>query len=116
MRVPLGVVFNMPAWNYPLLTCVNAVVPAILAGNAVVLKHSSRSALCGEHFADGFASAGAPAGLCQAIHCDHAAAAAIGADPRVAYVAFTGSVSGGHAVYRATAGGRGRRMHLAGGY
>ncbi len=102
-RVPLGVVLNMPAWNYPLLTCVNAVVPALLAGNAVVLKHSSRTALCGEHFAEAFRAAGAPDGLLCAVHCDHAAAAAMAADPRVGYVAFTGSVQGGHAVYAAVA-------------
>ena len=105
-RVPLGVVFNMPAWNYPLLTCVNAVVPAVLAGNAVLLKHSSRTALCGEHFADAFARAGAPPGLFQAFHCDHDTAARIAKDPRVGYVAFTGSVSGGHAVYRSVASER----------
>jgi acyl-CoA reductase-like NAD-dependent aldehyde dehydrogenase len=104
-RVPLGVVFNMPAWNYPLLTCVNAVVPAVLAGNAVVLKHSSRTALCGEHFADAFARAGAPEGLFCAIHCDHALAARIARDRRVGFVAFTGSVAGGHAVYQAVASG-----------
>jgi acyl-CoA reductase-like NAD-dependent aldehyde dehydrogenase len=102
-RVPLGVVFNMPAWNYPLLTCVNVVFPAVLAGNAVLLKHSTRTALCGEHFADGFAAAGAPEGLVAAVHCDHDAAARIAADRRVGYVGFTGSVSGGHAVYRAVA-------------
>ncbi|MBW2459282.1 MAG: aldehyde dehydrogenase family protein [Deltaproteobacteria bacterium] len=103
-RVPLGVVFNMPAWNYPLLTCVNAVVPALLAGNAVVLKHSTRTALCGEHFAQAFEQAGAPPGLLQALHCDHATAARVARDRRVAYVAFTGSVSGGRAVYQAVAG------------
>jgi acyl-CoA reductase-like NAD-dependent aldehyde dehydrogenase len=102
-RVPLGVVFNMPAWNYPLLTCVNAAIPAVLAGNAVVLKHSSRTALCGEHFAEAFAQAGAPPGLFTAIHTDHAQAGRIAADRRVDYVAFTGSVGGGHAVYQAVA-------------
>ncbi len=103
-RVPLGVVFNMPAWNYPLLTCVNALVPAVLAGNAVVLKHSTRTALCGEHFADAFAAAGAPEGLVTAIHCDHDAAADLAR--QADYVAFTGSVAGGHAVYRAVAASR----------
>jgi len=102
-RAPLGVVFNMPAWNYPLLTAVNVVIPAILAGNAVVLKHSSRSALCGEHFAEAFRGAGAPAGTCQAIQCSHAIAAQIAADNRVGFVGFTGSVPGGRAVYRAVA-------------
>ena len=104
-RVPLGVVFNMPAWNYPLLTCVNVVIPAVLAGNAVLLKHSTRSALCGEHFADAFVAAGAPTGLVSALHCSHATAALIAADRRVGYVAFTGSVKGGHAVYQAVASG-----------
>ena len=104
-RVPVGVVFNIPAWNYPLLTCVNVAIPAILAGNALVLKHSTRTALCGEHFADAYRKAGAPDGLVTAVHCDHGAAAKIAADRRVGYVAFTGSVGGGHAVYRAVASG-----------
>lgn len=104
-RVPIGVVFNMPAWNYPLLTCVNVAIPAILAGNALLLKHSTRTALCGEHFADAYRKAGAPNGLVTALHCDHAMAATIAADPRVGYVAFTGSVAGGHAVYQAVASG-----------
>ncbi len=72
MRAPLGVVFNLPAWNYPLLTAVNVVIPAVLSGNVVLLKHSPRSPLCGEHFATAFAEAGAPPGLVQAFHCDHA--------------------------------------------
>lgn len=104
-HAPLGIVFNMPAWNYPLLTAINVVVPAILAGNAVVLKHSSRSALCGEHFAEAFRGAGAPEGACQAIQCSHATAAQIAADHRVGFVGFTGSVPGGRAVYRAVAEG-----------
>ncbi|MEJ7732150.1 MAG: aldehyde dehydrogenase family protein [Polyangiaceae bacterium] len=103
VRTPLGVVFNLPAWNYPLLTAVNVVVPAVLAGDAVVLKHSTRSALCGEHFADAFARAGAPAGLVQALHCDHDTSARIIGDARVGFVAFTGSVDGGHKVYAAAA-------------
>jgi acyl-CoA reductase-like NAD-dependent aldehyde dehydrogenase len=103
VREPHGVVFNMPAWNYPLLTGVNVVVPAVLAGNAVVLKHSARSALCGEHFADAFARAGAPAGLVQALHCDHTTSERIVGDPRVGYVGFTGSVDGGHRIYAAAA-------------
>ena len=103
VRAPLGVVLNLPAWNYPLLTAVNVVVPAVLAGNAVVLKHSTRSALCGEHFADAFARAGAPEHVVQALHCDHATSERMVGDPRVGYVAFTGSVQGGHKLYAATA-------------
>ncbi|MRG90468.1 aldehyde dehydrogenase family protein [Polyangium spumosum] len=105
-RAPLGVVFNLPAWNYPLLTAVNVVIPAVLAGNAVILKHSPRSPLCGEHFADALRDAGAPAGLVQALHCDHEMAGKIMVDPRVDHVAFTGSVAGGHKVYAQTAAAR----------
>jgi acyl-CoA reductase-like NAD-dependent aldehyde dehydrogenase len=105
-HTPLGVVVNLPSWNYPLLTCVNAVIPAVLAGNAVVLKHSSRSPLCGEHFAEAFARVGAPRGLFQALHCDHGTSERIVADPRVDFVAFTGSVQGGHRIYTAAASRR----------
>lgn len=103
VRAPLGVVFNLPAWNYPLLTAVNVVVPAVLSGNVVLLKHSPRSPLCGEHFATAFAEAGAPPGLVQAFHCDHPTSERIAADPRVGFVAFTGSVEGGRRIYAATA-------------
>jgi acyl-CoA reductase-like NAD-dependent aldehyde dehydrogenase len=106
VRCPLGVVFSLPAWNYPLLTAVNVVIPAVLAGNAVVLKHSPRSPLCGEHFAEAFVRAGAPAELVQALHTDYPTAEAIAGDPRVNFVAFTGSVYGGHRIYGAAAGKR----------
>ncbi len=100
-RCPLGVVFALPAWNYPLLTAVNAVIPAVMAGNVVVLKHSARSPLCADHFADAFLRAGAPPDLVQAIHTDYPTAEAIAGDGRVNYVAFTGSVYGGHRIYAA---------------
>src|ERR1700722_12339093 len=58
VKEPLGVVLDLPAWNYPLLTAVNAVIPAVLAGNAVIVKHSPRSPLCGAHFAKAFVEAG----------------------------------------------------------
>ena len=98
VREPLGVVLDLPAWNYPLLTAVNAVVPAVLAGNAVVLKHSPRSPLCGEHFARAFAEAGGPAHLVQALHCDHPTSEATVGDARVDHVVFTGSIYGGHRI------------------
>lgn len=106
VREPHGVVFSLPAWNYPLLTAVNVVVPAALAGNAVVLKHSPRSPLCGEHFARAFAAAGAPPGVVQALHCDHPTSERIAGDGRVDHVAFTGSVYGGHRIYAAAAANR----------
>jgi acyl-CoA reductase-like NAD-dependent aldehyde dehydrogenase len=106
VREPHGVVLSLPAWNYPLLTAVNVVVPAVLAGNGVVLKHSPRSPLSGEHFARAFEAAGAPPSLVRALHCDHATSERIAGDPRIDYVAFTGSVFGGHRIYAAAAANR----------
>ncbi len=108
-RDPLGVVLDLPAWNYPLLTAVNAVIPAVLAGNSVIVKHSPRSPLCGKHFADAFAVAGAPKGLVLALDCDHPTSEKIVADPRVDHVIFTGSIFGGHRIARAAAG---KFMHV----
>ncbi len=101
VREPLGVVLDLPAWNYPLLTAVNCVVPAVLAGNSVIVKHSPRSPLCGEHFARAFEKAGAPAHLVQALHCDHPTAERLAADERVDHVVFTGSIFGGHRIVQA---------------
>lgn len=103
VREPLGVVFDLPAWNYPLLTAVNCVIPAVIAGNAVVIKHSPRSPLAGEHFARAFVGAGAPAYLVQALHCDHPTSERLVGDPRVDHVVFTGSIFGGHRVVQAAA-------------
>jgi acyl-CoA reductase-like NAD-dependent aldehyde dehydrogenase len=103
VREPLGVVVDLPAWNYPLLTAVNCVIPAALAGNAVVLKHSPRSPLCGEHFAKAFAEAGAPAHLVQALSCGHPTSERMVGDARVDHVVFTGSIFGGHRMVEAAA-------------
>ncbi len=97
---PVGVVLDISAWNYPLLITVNVVVPAVLAGNAVVLKAANRTALCGDAFARAFERAGAPEGLVTAIDATHEVCARIIARPEVGYVSFTGSVRGGHEVYR----------------
>src|SRR5437868_6382994 len=102
-REPLGVVLVVAPWNYPWLTSVNAVVPALLAGNAVVLKMAQQTPLVAERYAEAFAAAGLPAGVFQYLHLDHAQTARVIADARVAFVAFTGSVPGGHAVQRAAA-------------
>ena len=102
-RDPLGVVFVIAPWNYPYLTAVNSVVPALMAGNAVLLKHSAQTPLCSERFAEAFQAAGLPHGLFHSLHLDHAAALGLVADARVDFVAFTGSVEGGHAVQRAAA-------------
>ncbi len=104
VKVPLGVVLDLPAWNYPLLTAVNAIMPAVLAGNAVIVKHSPRSPLCGAMFADAFAEAGADPRIVQALDCTHELTEKMVADPRVDHVVFTGSVLGGTKVSQAAAG------------
>lgn len=103
-KEPLGVVLVIAPWNYPFLTAVNAVVPALLAGNAVILKHSSQTPLVAERFAEGFAAAGLPAGVLQVLHMSHGDTEKLVAHDGIDFVAFTGSVEGGHAVQRAAAG------------
>lgn len=102
-REPLGVVLNLPAWNFPYMTALNAVLPAIIAGNTVVMKHSSQTALTAEHFADCFARAGLPDGVFQYLHMSHEATARAIATGLVDQVGFTGSVAGGRAVMAAVA-------------
>jgi len=97
---PVGVVLDISAWNYPLLISVNVVVPAVLAGDAVLVKHAQRTALCGEAFERTFARAGAPEGLVSAVQADHAVCAQIIARPEIGFVSFTGSVRGGREIYR----------------
>jgi acyl-CoA reductase-like NAD-dependent aldehyde dehydrogenase len=102
-RVPLGVVFVIAPWNYPLLTAVNTVIPAIMAGNTVILKHAPQTPLVAERFAEAFAQAELPAGVFQYLHLTPETAEALVQEPRIAHVAFTGSVAVGHKVGRAAA-------------
>ncbi len=96
---PRGVVLNLAAWNYPLIIPVNVVVPALLAGNTVLLKHSAQTPLCARAFEEAFGGDG----LVTALVLTHEATARLIGDPRIAHVAFTGSVAGGREVYRRTA-------------
>jgi acyl-CoA reductase-like NAD-dependent aldehyde dehydrogenase len=100
-REPVGVVAIIAPWNYPYLTSVNAIVPALLAGNAVVLKHSHQTPLVADRYAEGFKAAGLPEGVFQFLDLSHADAEKLMADKRVDFVNFTGSVKGGHAVQKA---------------
>jgi acyl-CoA reductase-like NAD-dependent aldehyde dehydrogenase len=100
-REPLGVVLTIAAWNYPYLIAVNSVVPALMAGNAVLLKHSAQTPLCAERFERCLREAGLPEGVMQVLHIGHEDTLRLIRDPRVDFVAFTGSVAGGRAVQRA---------------
>ena len=104
---PVGVVLDIAAWNYPLLVPINVVAGAVLAGDAVLLKHAPQTALCGRALGDSFAAAaaelGAPAGLVADFMVSHETVGRILAGRRVDQVCFTGSVRGGHEVFRAAA-------------
>ncbi len=104
-RDPVGVVVVVAPWNYPYLTAVNAIWPALIAGNAVVLKHSHQTPLCAERFAEAIAAAGLPQYIFQYLHLSHEKTTRLLADSRVDTVCFTGSVAGGHAVVQALASG-----------
>ena len=103
-REPVGTVLVVAPWNYPYLTSVNSIVPALLAGNAVILKHATQTILCAERYSAAFAAAGLPDGVFQHVHATHEAIARMIGDERVGFVAFTGSVEGGHAIQAAAAG------------
>lgn len=101
---PLGVVFVIAPWNYPYLTSVNTIIPALMAGNAVILKHSQQTPLTAERFAEAFAAAGLPTGVFQFLHLVHADTERIIRAPEINFVAFTGSVPGGEMVEAASSG------------
>ena len=103
-REPLGVWLAIAPWNYPYLTAVNSVLPALVAGNAVLLKHSDQTPLCAERFVEAGRAAGLPEGLFDFLHLSREATAALIARPEIGGVAFTGSVPGGVAVERAAVG------------
>lgn len=103
-REPLGVVFIVAPWNYPYLTTINTLVPALIAGNSVVLKHASQTLLVGERLAEAFHAGGVPEDVFQNIVLDHATTEALIAERAFGFVNFTGSVAGGAAIERAAAG------------
>jgi len=103
-REPHGVVFVMAPWNYPYLTAINSVVPALIAGNAVVLKHATQTLLAGERMVLAFAQAGLPDNLFINLFLDHETTEKLIAAGRFDFINFTGSVGGGRRIERAAAG------------
>lgn len=103
-REPLGVVLVVASWTYPLLTAANALVAALMAGNAVILKPSTQTPMAGERIVEALVGAGLPAGLLQCVHTDHEATLALVAASRIDGVCFTGTASTGATVERAAAG------------
>ena len=103
-REPLGVVMVIAPWNYPYLTAVNTIAPALIAGNAVILKHATQTLLAGERFQQAFDQAGLPEGLFGNLALDHATTEAMLSARMVDHVNFTGPVGGGRSIERAAAG------------
>ena len=103
-REALGVVFIVAPWNYPYLTTINTLVPALIAGNTVVLKHASQTMLVGERLAEAFHAGGIPADVFQNVVLDHATTEHLIGARAFNFVNFTGSVGGGQAMERAAAG------------
>ncbi|AGI73414.1 aldehyde dehydrogenase [Octadecabacter arcticus 238] len=103
-RVPHGIVLVVAPWNYPYMTAINTVAPALIAGNAVLLKHASQTPLVGERMVAAFQSAGVPKDVFQNVFLDHQTTSDLIADRAFGFVHFTGSVGGGKAMERAAAG------------
>ncbi|MEM9708586.1 MAG: aldehyde dehydrogenase family protein [Pseudomonadota bacterium] len=104
VREPLGVVLVIAPWNYPYMTAINTIAPALIAGNSVVLKHASQTILVGEHLADAFEAAGLPVGVFTHAVLDHTTTSTLIGEGHFGLVNFTGSVGGGQAMERAAAG------------
>ena len=104
LREPHGVVLVVAPWNYPYLTAINSVVPALIAGNAVILKHATQTLLAGERMVEAFTAAGVPPEVFRNVFLDHGTTELLIAERRFDFVNFTGSVAGGRALERAAAG------------
>ncbi len=103
-RGPIGTLLTVAPWNYPLLTAVNSIMPALMAGNAVIIKHSHQTPLCGERMVEAGRAAGLPEGLFQYLHLSREQTATLIQSSMIDGVAFTGSVSGGKEIEKAAAG------------
>ena len=99
-----GVVFVIAPWNYPYLTAINTISPALIAGNGVVIKHSTQTLLAGERIVEAFVSAGLPKDLFVNLYLDHGTTEQLIQSRAFNFINFTGSVGGGAAIERAAAG------------
>ena len=100
-RRALGVVFVIAPWNYPYLVAVNSIIPAMAAGNTVILKHSAQTPLCAEQLYQS-AKKTLPKDVFNYLHLNHEDGLKVVSDKRINFVSFTGSVKAGYDVQRAT--------------
>lgn len=103
-REPRGIVLVIAPWNYPYMTAVNTIAPALIAGNTVLLKHSTQTLLVGERMAQTFHAAGIPKHVFQNVFLDHETTSSLIAERSFDFINFTGSVGGGKAMEIAAAG------------
>jgi acyl-CoA reductase-like NAD-dependent aldehyde dehydrogenase len=103
-REPVGIVLVIAPWNYPYLTAVNTIVPALIAGNAVAFKGATQTLLVGDRFARAFELAGLPDGLFTTLFLSHETTSALIRQRHFGFINFTGSVGGGKAIEQAAAG------------
>lgn len=104
VREPHGIVMVIAPWNYPYMTAINTVAPALIAGNAVMLKHATQTMLVGERMVEAFIEAGLPEGVFQNVFLDHSTTSKLIAEKSFQFVNFTGSVEAGRTIERAAAG------------
>ena len=103
-REPVGIVLTIAPWNYPYMTAINSIVPALIAGNAVAFKGATQTLLVGEHLAQAFAEAGLPDGLFTNLFLSHETTSELIGRRSFGFINFTGSVGGGKAIEQAAAG------------
>lgn len=107
-REPLGIVLTIAPWNYPYLTAINSIIPALMAGNCVILKHSAQTLLCAERLYEAFekalTQAGIGKGVFQYLHLNHQQTSELVRNEKIDFVSFTGSVSGGEKIEKSVSG------------
>ena len=103
-RIPHGVVFVIAPWNYPYMTAINTIAPALIAGNVVVLKHATQTLLVGERLVEAFNSVGIPKDVFSNMYLDHGTTSRLIEENAFDFINFTGSLKGGIEMERAAAG------------
>ena len=98
IKEPLGIIVTLAAWNYPYLIAGKSIIPAILAGNVVIIRPSSQAPTVAERILQAFLNAGMPKGVLQYIHASDSSTETLIRHKLVSHVQYNGSVEGGRAI------------------